>query len=198
MNIWQARRSRRSSGRSSVVALGWHWLAAILLTAAPAVAQSPLEAAVKAAYLYKFLSYVEWPPITSRPPASAPHEDATLTVGVVGSDTLLAELQKVIAGRRVNDRPVVAKKVAAGESLDGLDALYVGRTAVAAGMLSALKGRPVLVVTDEPDGLPAGAALNFLLVDGRVRFEAALAGTERGGLRLSARLLAVAERVVAP
>ena len=57
-------------------------------------------------------------------------------------------------------------------------------------------GRPLLVVSDVPEGLPEGSALNFITMGRRVRFEAAPQVAERAGLKLSARLLAVAERVV--
>ncbi len=179
-------------------ALLWPWLIAMLFSAIPAVAQAPLEAAVKAAYLYKFLSYVEWPASTARPPAGTGSEGAPLAIGVLGSDALFVEFQKVIAGRQVNGRSLIARKVTPGDSFDGLHALYIGQALGTAGILNSLKGRPVLVVTDEPDGFPDGAALNFLLVDGRIRFEASAASAERAGLRLSARLLTVAERVVPP
>ena len=64
--------------------------------------------------------------------------------------------------------------------------------------MPALAGRPILAVTDAPTGLADGGALNFVPVQGRVRFEASLPAAERAGLRLSSRLLAVAERVVTP
>lgn len=167
-------------------------LVACALAPLPARADGPLETAVKAAYLYKFMGYVEWPATEPRTP------DAPLTIGVAGSDALLAELQGVIAGRQVNGRALTARKVGANEAVEGLQALYMGRSAVASGMLSLTRGRAILVVTDEPDGLPDGAVLNFVLIDGRVRFEASVKNADRAGLRLSARLLSVAERVVAP
>ena len=53
-------------------------------------------------------------------------------------------------------------------------------------------------IPDQPAGLPFYAALNFVLVDRRVRFEASVRAAERAHLKLSARLLEVAERVVLP
>jgi hypothetical protein len=58
-----------------------------------------------------------------------------------------------------------------------------------------LRGRSILVVAE--DGLEPGVMLNFVPIGGRVRFEAAPVAAERVGLKLGARLLAVAERVVA-
>lgn len=155
----------------------------------PAAAQDATEAGVKAAYLYKFIAYVEWPAhlFATR--------DSPQVIGVVGADAVLAELQPVLLGRRVNGRPVVARKVDPGDSLDGVHVLHLGR---GARMPPSLAGRPVLVVTDVPNGMPELAVLNFITIDRRVRFEASLVAAEQAGLRLSARLLAVAERVASP
>ena len=170
------------------------WIATFALAAAawPAPAQDALEASVKAAYLYKFLAYVDWPP------ATFPAGDSPQVIGVIGADAVHAELRQLVASRPAPTRPLVVRRLAPGDSLDGLHVLYVGRAARPGQVAPALAGRPVLVVTDAPSGLADGGALNFVIVDGRVRFEAAPAAAERGGLKLSARLLAVAERVVQP
>ncbi len=157
-----------------------------------ATAEEALEASVKAAYLYKFLTYVEWPA-----PAFA-SADAPQVIGVLGADDVFAELQRLVVGRTVNGHPLVATRIAPGDSVDLLHVLYIGRGARSAATLRAAAGRPILTITDAPTGLAEGSALNFVLVQGRVRFEASLPAAERAGLKLSARLLAVAERVVAP
>lgn len=150
------------------------------------------EAAVKAAYLIKFLDFIEWPPGALGPPG------APQVIGVLGADAVLAELAPVLAGRHINGRPLVARRVVAGDSLDGLHVLHLGRSLRPALLLPALAGRPLLLVTDVPEGLPDLAMLNFVVVQRRVRFEAAPHAAERVGLRLSARLLGVAERVRQP
>jgi YfiR/HmsC-like len=171
---------------------GWLAMAALTLAAGPAVAEEALEASVKAAYLYKFLAYVDWPP------AAFSSADAPQVIGVMGADDVLAELQRLVAGRTVNGHPLVATRIAGGDSVELLHVLYVGRGAKASAVLQAISGRPILVVTDAPSGLAEGSSLNFMLVQGRVRFEASLPAAERAGLKLSARLLAVAERVITP
>ena len=158
---------------------------AVLGQALPVNAQ-PTEASVKAAFLYKFLAYVDWP----APVLSA--TNSPLVIGVLGADALNTELQAITAGRQVNGRPVVTRRLAPGDPLEGLHAVFVGRSAPP-GVLERLRGRSVLVVAE--DGLEPGVMLNFVPVAGRVRFEASPAAAERVGLKLGARLLAVAERV---
>lgn len=167
-------------------------LAAVLAILAPlALAQPELEAAVKAAYLYKFAGYVEWP-------ASAlPSGNAPLVIGVAGADAVFAQLEAMLLRRTVNGRPVVARRLREGDPTEGVHVLYAGAALAGSAWLRALRGRPLLLVSDAPEGLREGA-LNFVIVDGRVRFEASLPSAERAGLKLSSRLLAVAERVVSP
>jgi YfiR/HmsC-like len=162
------------------------------MPAARAQAQAPLEASVKAAYLYKFLAYVEWHPPTPQA------DDAPVVVGVLGADAVHSELQEVAAGRHVGARPLVVRKLAAGDSLNGLHALFVGREHALAPVARTLQRRQVLLVADVPGGLADGAVINFIVLAGRVRFEASQAAAERAGLKLSSRLLSVAERVQAP
>jgi hypothetical protein len=171
---------------------GFLAMAPLALGARVAAAEEALESSVKAAYLYKFLGFVDWPASAFSSP------DAPQVIGVMGNDELLAELQRIVAGRVVNGHPLVATKIAPGDSVDLLHVLYIGRGVRTAAALRAVAGRPVLTVTDAPAGLGEGGILNFLLVQGRVRFEASLPAAERAGVKLSSRLLAVAERVVTP
>lgn len=178
-------------------AWAWRCLALVALGAAcaavprPAHAGEPsLEASVKAAYLYKFLGFVEWP--------AAAFADGTepIRIGVAGDDAVLNELQQVLPGRTVQGRRVLARRVRAGEPVDALHVLFAGRSLTRQPWLAAQAERPLLLVTDAPQGLESGSAINFLLVDGRVRFEVSLTAAEQAGVRLSSRLLGVAERVV--
>jgi hypothetical protein len=182
--------ARRRGRRSWIARAGWLAAGCLALTAAPVRAG---EAATKADYLWKFLGYVEWPAGTYASP-DTPH-----VVAVLRADDVLAELERLAAGRGAapGNRRVVVRKVLADDPLAGVHLLHVGRGARPPDP-ALLRLRPVLVVTDSPAGMPDYAALNFVTVDRRVRFEAAPVAAERVGLKLSARLLAVTARVVAP
>ena len=172
------------------------WLACAMLALAIGTVSAQLpphasEASVRAAYLYKFLAYIEWPP------ASLPAADTPLVVGVVGADDVHEELQAMVARRMVGGHPVNTRRLADGEVPDDLHAVFVGRGASdPARLMERLRGRPVLVVTEAASGLEWGGMINLVLVEGRIRFEASQVAAERAGLRLGARLLAVADRVV--
>ena len=167
---------------------------AALAARAGAQPAAPTADQVKAAYLHKFAGYVDWPPKAFADPATP------LVIGVVGAATVFAELARLVPGRAVHGRTVELRHLPAkGPAAADVHIVFVGRDVgvdATAAVVAAYRGRPVLTVTDVPHGLDNGGILNFVEVDKRVRFEAAPAVAELGGLRLSSRLLAVAERVV--
>ena len=150
-----------------------------------------LEQRVKAAFLYQFAGYVEWPA------NSFAQADTPVTIAVMGADPLAAELKQLAAGRTVGGRPVAVKPVKPGEPLAGVHILFIGsaESARLAQVVQSAKPRPVLTVTEADGALSQGSMINFVIVDRRVRFEVALDSAEKNGLRLSSRLLAVAQQV---
>ena len=151
-----------------------------------------LEHEVKAAYLFRFLAFVEWPQ------ASFLRPDSPIVIGVLGDEEVLEELRGIVPGRVVQGRPVAAVRVALdsrqGASLAGVHVLFVGREASA--QLARLgPTRGILVVSDAERGLDQGAVVNFVRAEGRVRFEVAVDAAERRELRISSRMLAVASSV---
>jgi hypothetical protein len=147
---------------------------------------------VKAAFLYKFASYVAWPTQVFDGPESP------LVIGVVGSDALTDELAEVVAERTVDGRAVNVRRLARGQSLSGIHILFIGQSDAARSseLLASAKGHPVLTVTESNDAFPQGSIINFVIVDDRLRFDVALREAELVNLKLSARLLAVARKVI--
>jgi hypothetical protein len=150
-----------------------------------------LEQRVKAAFLYQFAGYVEWPA------GAFAQADTPITIAVVGAEALAAELKQLASGRTVGGRAVTVKQVRPGEALVGVHILFIGGAEQArlSQILQAAKPRPVLTVTEVDGALNQGSMINFVIVDRRVRFEVALDSVERNGLKLSSRLLAVAQQV---
>jgi hypothetical protein len=146
---------------------------------------------LEAAYLYKFGGYVTWP---DKAFAKA---DSPIVIGVVDADRLADDLTNLVAGRTIAGRPVAVKRVHAEDSLAGVHILFLGGvgSAQAAGLFESARGRPILVVTEGGDGLARGAAVSFVVVDERVRFDVSLDAVQDSGLKLSALLLSVAHEV---
>jgi uncharacterized protein DUF4154 len=150
-----------------------------------------LEHRVKAAFLYKFAGYVDWPT------ASFARPDTPVTIAVLGAEPVAEELVQAVAGRTVDGRPVMVKRLKPGESLAGVHILFIGKAESARlGQLAqTAQPRAILTVTESDGALAQGSIINFVMADRRVRFEISLDAAEKSGLKLSSRLLAVAQQV---
>jgi len=153
--------------------------------------QAALERNVKAAFIYKFTNYIEWPQNSFSQP------DTPLTIAVMGDDQLAAELNQLVSGRIVNGRPIAVRKIQDIEPSIAINILFVGHNESARlnEVVGALQARPILIVTESEGSLTQGSIINFLVIDGHVRFEIAQNSAEKRGLKLSSRLLAVAQNV---
>jgi hypothetical protein len=166
--------------------LAFAWLDGYAQSDAQAV-----ENQVKAAFLYKFASYVEWPPQSFEKP------DSTFVIGVLEGDGFAQVLEQTIAGRSMNGRPVVVQRLRRGDVPKGVHMLYIARTDASAmnEALAAAKGLAVLTVTDSERGLSAGCMISFVIENNKVRFDIAPEPAESNRLKISARLLSVARKV---
>lgn len=149
------------------------------------------EHRIKAAYLYQFARYVEWPE------GSFAEPDAPLTIAVVGADEIAAELSQMVAGRTVDGRTISVKRLKAGDALADIHVLFIARGASAPllQVAQSARSRSILTVTESVEAFARGSIINFTATDRRVRFEISLAAAEKSGLKLSSRLLAVAQQV---
>jgi hypothetical protein len=147
------------------------------------------EDAVEAEFLYRFTGYVDWPPEALT--------DPQFTIAVLNADGVAAELEQLLQNRQVRDRPVQVRSIKTIRELSGAPMLYIGpaHRDELRHVISATAGRPVLIVTNEADGLDAGSMVNFVLIDQRVRFEISLDAAHSAGLKIASELLAVAVRV---
>lgn len=170
-------------------------LAVFCLTAVGAQSGSDgatLERSVKAAFLVKFLGYVDYPD------SAAPGAGEPLVIGVLGADDVAEELRRITTGRRMNGRAVAVRKLRAGDAPGKVHLLFIGDDDLAdvERALAAVRLTPVLTVTEIGRNVRQDSVINFRMVDERVRFEVSLDAAEKNNLKLSSRLLAVAYKVV--
>ncbi|MES2759347.1 MAG: YfiR family protein [Pseudomonadota bacterium] len=195
-----AERTQDGAGRAGrlpallAIALSCVLLAFVCLTAVGAQSGSQethLERNVKAAFLYKFLGYVDYPE------QAAPGVGEPLVIAILGADDVADELARISAGRNMNGRAVAVRKLRAGDAPGKVHMLFVGNDDVGDidRALAAVRQAPVLTVTETGRNLRHDSVINFRLVDGRVRFDVSLDAVEKNNLKLSSRLLAVAYKV---
>lgn len=188
---------RRLIDRRAAAAVLRHWTVISLLVLVATDGRAgdnegrQLEAQVKAAYLYKFAGYVEWPP------NAFADTGAPFIIGVVGAADIADELNKQKSGRLVSDHPVEVRILKPTDAARGIHMVFIA-SPDAAQLRRALEpysSTPTLTIADVPGAIDAGCIINFLVVSNRIRFEISVGNAERRGLKVSSRLLAVAQRV---
>ena len=168
----------------------WALAALAASWASAAAAQAVSEPAVKAAYLYKFGGYVEFPPAALLPAEA-------FTIAVLGDDEVAAELERLAPGRTLQGRSFVVRRVRDAAAARGSQLLFVGRGEPRAGdAVRAAQRLGIVTVTDADKGLETGSVINFVSFEARIAFEVSLDAASRTGVGVSSRMLGVARRVV--
>jgi hypothetical protein len=168
-------------------------VACVLALAMTAAAQSPRapEYQVKAAFLYNFAKFVEWPAGTF------PSPSAPFRVCVLGHDPFGDTLTSIVQGKSISGHAIVSSQVQSPAEARSCHVLFLSQSdpeTVRLG-LARLRDLPILTVGESADFLSLGGMINFVLEEDRVSFEINLEAAERHRLKLSSKLLAVA-RVV--
>ena len=152
-------------------------------------AQVMEEYQLKAAFLYKFANFVEWPPQSFKT-ATAP-----MTVCVLGSNPFGNALESVLEGKSIAGRRFVFREVADAASARTCQMLFVAASESKRfrSMFANFKPVGVLTVGESEEFVSAGGVINFKLEDGHVRFEINLDEAEHEQLHISSKLLNLAQ-----
>jgi hypothetical protein len=185
--------------RSGGWARPWHWCAAAWLCAsvfgraAAADAEDALisETQIKAAFIYNFTKFIEWPD------ESFPAKGKPIVIGILGETPLTAELGVIVADRKVNGRPIVVASVRTAQDLETIQVLFVSAVEDAAfGELApTIASNALLTVGESPGFAAANGAIVFVRRDGKLRFEINLGAAEQAGLKISGELQKLAAAV---
>lgn len=145
--------------------------------------------AVKAAFLFRFASFIQWP---ADVPAEGP-----FVIGVVDGEPVAKQLDLLLPGMSVRGQPAEVRRVRKPAELAGVRILYVGRDSTASARAVRAKAlrMPILLVTDRESDFDDGGVINFIDAPRNVRFEVSLAAADRAHLTIDSALLAVAARV---
>lgn len=155
------------------------------ISPAEAASPPPLESQVKAAFLYQFTKFVEWPPQALR--------DNTIIIGVLG-DSPVADALAAIEGQEAKGRTVVVKRFKGLDELEFAHILFLSPDA--AGHLKEIQKRlehsSTLLVSDVEGFARSGGMINFIMVGNKIRFEINVEAAEQARLRISSQLLKLA------
>jgi hypothetical protein len=185
-------RSRTWFRRSPCLALSIA-LSAVLGSAAYARAQAERvsEYQVKAAFLYNFAKFVEWPD------APSTNGRDPILLCVAGRDPFGKILEQTILGKTANGHPFMIKLFKKDEDASGCHILFTDSSdeTYIRSLFDRLKGSSVLTVGETGKFLRLGGIINFTLEENRVRFEINVDAAERARLKISSKLLSVAKVV---
>lgn len=165
--------------------------AALALALAPASARAVGVNETKSEMLWNIAKFVQWPD------AALANSKGQIVFTILGEDDLAAELANLLSSKTINGKPVFVRFARRAQDARGSQILYVAasETEHMETVLMEVAGAPVLTVADTPAFAASGGMVGFADDGGKVRFEINLGHAERSGLRISAKLLALA-RVV--
>ncbi len=186
--------SLRTHARLWVAVLG---LTTFLAGGAAARAQSDddgidREYAIKAAYLYQFGRYVQWPAATFA------DERSPLVIGVLGQDPFGGILEEIARTKRIDGHPIVVRRFASMADYTACHILFITSSVAPeqkAAALQKLQGTPTLLVGEEPGFAKEGGAINFFLEENKIRFEINMEIAKQDQLKISSKLLSLARLV---
>jgi len=160
-------------------------------TAGVAPAAEPDSREVKADMLYNIAKFIKWPE------QSYAHTDGQLVFTILGDDALAEALAANLSTKTINGHPVFVRVVRRVQDATGSQILYIASSEAnrLGEVLKAVEGSPALTVADSSGFVALGGMVDFSDAHERIRFEINQARAERAGLKISAKLLALA-RVV--
>ncbi len=151
-----------------------------------------LEYQVKATYLYKFQPFVDWPP------SAVPTDDTPIVICIAGRDPFGASIDRAISDVKIGSRAVVLNRLAARSEELPCHILFIGGSQTTIKRwLEQVREKPVLTVTEQEANSNETGIINFVNVNGRIRFEVDNVRAREAGLILSTKLLALATAVKA-
>lgn len=149
------------------------------------------EYQLKAVFLFNFAHFVEWPA------AAFPRDNAPFVIGVLGKDPFGRGLDDVVRGESVDRHPFAVERYPGVADIRDCQILFIPASELGHldGILTSLKGRSVLTVTDADGPAPRGVIIGLFRQDNRIRLRIDLEAAKAGNLTISSKLLRPAEIV---
>ena len=161
----------------------------VLLAAFSSGAQTaqPSEYQVKAAFLFNFAKFVDWPATAFPAPASP------VIIGVLGKNVFGDSLEQTLHNKSINNRPVELKIFQTVAEATNCHVLFISTSEKGhlAKTLAALQGTSILTVSEMDEFISAGGMINFVIEDSKIHFEINDSAAEKAGLKISSKLLSL-------
>lgn len=169
-------------------------LVALLLTYGIALAQNPplTESKLKAAFLFNFAKFVEWPP------AAFAATNSPITIGILGDNPFGSDLEDIVRDKTINNRSIVIKTLHSVTQSTNCQVLFFGTTEKKRmeEMIASLGNASILTVGDGDPFTETGGMINFIKEGNKIRFRINEVAAQHAGLKISSKLLSLASRTV--
>ena len=149
------------------------------------------EYQIKAAFLFNFTQFVEWP-VNAFPETKAP-----LVIGIMGENPFSTYLEKIISGEQVNGHPLVVQQYKNVEEIKTCHILFINLadTNELEQAIISLKTRSILTVSDRDDFIRQGGMIRFVTKDNKIQIQINPEPAREANLIISSKLLGIAEVV---
>jgi hypothetical protein len=156
-------------------------------------AQTPSnrEYQVKAVFLFNFTQFVEWPAQVFQTPQTP------IEIGILGQDPFGSYLDQTIAGEKVNGRSLIVRRYHGIDEIKTCHILFISKAEAAniGEIISALKDRNILTVSDAANFIQEGGMVRFITVNNKIKLQVNPEAAKAAGLAISSKLLTLAEIV---
>lgn len=163
------------------------WLACFpVITGMQNVPQGDTNARIKTVFLYNFTRYIEWP---------SEARTGSFSILIYGTNTpLMTELNNMAKTKMVGNQKIEIRTANALSAIGTPNIIFITQANSAAlpDIIANLKGKNTLIVTEKPGLAKQGAAINFLIVDNKQKFELNKSNAEKYNLKVSTTLLQLA------
>ena len=151
-----------------------------------------LEYSVKAAFLYNFARFVEWPE------SAFEHRDAPITFCILGEDPFGATIDKTLQNKRIHNRALIIRRHKSVGQIKACHILFISTSEKQRlrQILESVQDQNVVTVSEMEGFARHGGIINLIIEDQRVRFEVNLDAAEQNQLKISSRVLKLAKVVL--
>jgi hypothetical protein len=152
----------------------------------PVQAESGAEAAVKTAFLYNFLKFIDWPETASDQDAyhlCTTHND------------LLGDSLLVLSNKSINDKPIIIHRDIASKDLKTCHMVFIAASENTAAIVNDVRNLPIVTISDKAGFIQQNGIIGLLLIDNRLGFEINLDQAKDAGVHIHAQLLKLAKNV---
>ena len=147
------------------------------------------EQQVKAAFLFNFIKFIEWPA------GAFPDKNSPIVIGIIGDDPVGRGLEQYLQNKSIGGRELVMRQIEWPGEIRGVHILLLcaSEAKAASAILACLKGTSVLTVGETDRFGKQGGIINFYIEENKVRFEINIDAAGQARLKISSQLLSLAK-----